>query len=162
MSRITRPLLAAGDVGVGPRQVDRCAPRPAACTLTGPRLRQVGDVQHLDPLLVADVGVAELGRHRVGLLKHVVAQHRRHFGLFRVVQLQHHQAGVAADVGVGAHDRDGVRAAQQAVGVVGQVALQEVVERVAVQQRAGTDLDQALVLVGDVDARRTGAATFGS
>jgi hypothetical protein len=39
------------------------------------------------------------------------AQHRRDLRMFRVVQGDDHQSRVAADVGVGPHDRDGVRPA---------------------------------------------------
>ena len=67
-----------------------------------------------------------------------------------VLQRDHHQSGVAADVGVVPHDRDIPRSAEQIVGIESHVALEEVVERVSVQQRAGADQDQAFVLVGHV------------
>ena len=44
-----------------------------------------------------------------------------------------------------------LRAGEHAAGVKGHVALEEVVERIAVEQRGRADQDQAFVLVGDVD-----------
>ena len=51
----------------GPR---RCCGRPrVGSCVTGARLGQVGDVEHLDALLVADEGVAELHLHRRRVLR---------------------------------------------------------------------------------------------
>ena len=56
--------------------------------------------------------------------------------VLRVVEVDDDQAGVAADVGVGADDRDAAGAVEHAVRVEGHLALEEVVERVAVDRRA--------------------------
>src|SRR5262249_47076732 len=58
---------------------------------------------------------------------------------------------VAADIAVVAGERDVASAAQQAVRVVGQVALEVVVQRIAVEQRTGADQDEALILVANID-----------
>ena len=54
-----------------------------------------------------------------------------------VVERDDDEAGVAGDVGVGADDRDAAGPAEDVAGVEGHLALEEVVQRVAVEQRAG-------------------------
>ena len=68
-----------------------------------------------------------------------------------VIERHDHDAGVAGDIREGSDDRDGPRAAQDVVGVIGELAAQEVVERVAVEQGTGRHEDQALIPVGDVE-----------
>ena len=96
------------------------------------RVGGVGDVEDLDPLLVADVAVAELGLERPGLVEELAADDRGHDRLLGVVDRDHHQAGVAGDVGVGPEDRDVVRPVEDVAGVEGDLALEEVIQRVAV------------------------------
>ena len=65
---------------------------------------QIGDVEHLDALVVADEAIAELGLERHRLVEHVAAEHGRDLGMLRIVERHDDQAGVAADVGIGADD----------------------------------------------------------
>jgi hypothetical protein len=74
----------------------------------------------------------------------------------RVGEVHDFEAAVAEDVGVGPRDGDAARTVELALGVEGRRALEEVVARVAVQQRADaclrvSDDDEALVLVADVE-----------
>ena len=62
-------------------------------------------------------------------------------------------APVAGDVRVIARGDDEGRAVEDAIGIEGDGALEEVVARVAIQQRGGVDQDEALLRVGDVEER---------
>ena len=73
------------------------------------RLGQVGHVEDLDAFVVADVGVAELHLHRMRPLETIVAHDGLDLRMLGIVERDHHQAGVAADVGVGADNRDAPR-----------------------------------------------------
>ena len=102
------------------------------------------------PSLSQTIAEAELHLHRGRAFQHVVADHAGDLRILRILQGNHHQPGVATDIGVVPHDREIPRSAEQIVGIESHVALEEVVERIPVQKRAGADQDQALVLVGHV------------
>ena len=85
------------------------------------------------------------------MLQKRLADHGRYRGVLGVVERDDDEPGVAGNIGVGPDDRDCSRHREDAVGVEGQLAAQEVVERVTVEQRAGRHEDQALIPVGNVD-----------
>src|SRR5436309_1396473 len=66
------------------------------------------------------------------------------------MEIDDDEPNIGADVGISAGDGDGSRAAQDAVWIEGHVALQEVVQRIAVKQRAGSDEDQSFLAIGHI------------
>ncbi len=72
---MTRPSGPGRDIGVGPGQVD-VAGVVQRQHRDGPGMGQVGDVQDLDPFLVADEGVAELGLDGSWVLRGTVRRAR--------------------------------------------------------------------------------------
>ena len=64
-------------------------------------MREVGDIEDLDPFLVAGVGVAELGLDRARMLQKRLADDGRDRGVLRVIERDDHEAGVAGDVRIG-------------------------------------------------------------
>ena len=67
------------------------------------------------------------------------------------MQIDDNESDIRADVGVVADDADGSRAAEDAVRIERDFAFQKVIGRIAVEQRSGTDGDQALFAIGDVE-----------
>src|SRR5262249_26833218 len=59
--------------------------------------------------------------------------------------------GIAADIRIRPDNRDRSRSVEDSIGVERQLPAQEIVQRIAVEQRAGWYEDQALVAIGDVD-----------
>ena len=74
-----------------------------------------------------------------------------HHRVFWIIERDNHEACVARDISKSAHDCDCPRTFENVVGVEGQLATQEIVERVAVQERTGRNQDQPLIAVGDVE-----------
>ena len=78
-----------------------------------------------------------------------------------MVEVNHHQSAITQDVGVGSGDGDASGAVQRALRIESCGALEKVIRRIAVEQRAHAralafqigiaDDHQALVLVGDVE-----------
>ena len=87
---------------------------------TGCGRGQVGHVEHLDALLVADdrrSGTAPGTDSRLECQWLALADHVDDLRVLRVVERDDDEAGVAADVGVGADDRDHPGAPQEAAGL---------------------------------------------
>ena len=67
---------------------------------------QVGDIQDLDPFGIAGVGIAELGLDRPRMLQERLAQHGGDRRVLRIFERDHHETGVAGNVGIRPDDRD--------------------------------------------------------
>ena len=119
----------------------------------------LGDVEDFEAVGVRDKSVAELQRDAGGLVQ--VGDGLEDFGVERVGELDDDETLVAENEGAGAGELDAVGAGENAAGVEGGAALEEVVGGVAVEQRgdAGAvvlevrvaDDDEAFVLIGDVE-----------
>ncbi len=115
------------------------------------RVGQVGDVEDLDALLVADEGVAELDLHGARLRRALRRRSTSPSGSW----------GRRATRPPGRRRRRCRRRCPTMVIAAAPLRMpsglnvtsrfEEVVERVAVEQRAGADEDQPFVLVGDVE-----------
>ena len=71
----------------------------------------------------------------------------------RVFQRHDDQTGIAQDVGEMADNRDRPASGENSIGVVGQFALQEVIERIAIQQRTGADENESLHAIEHIQMR---------
>ena len=116
-----------------------------------PRPGQVRYVQHLDTLRIADKGIPKLRLDRTWQEHHVAPQHRYYLRTLRVLEGDDHQAGVATDIGVSADNADVRGAVENTVRIERQLAVQEVVQGVAVNGRCDADDDKPLIAVGHVD-----------
>src|SRR5207248_11726164 len=76
---------------------------------------------HSDPSRLAQLGSADFGSD---------------LGRGGIVQVNNHQTGVAQNVSVHTDDDDAMRAVELAIGIKRQRALEEIVARLAVEQRA--------------------------
>ena len=89
------------------------------------------------------------------------ADFRHDPGLQRMVEINHHQAAIAQDVGVGPGDGDAARTVQRALRIESCGPLEKIVRGIAVEQRAHAralalqigiaDDHQAFVLVGHIE-----------
>ena len=120
------------DVGISPRQVNV----PRVCKgQSRDRLRmgEVSDIQHLDSFGVARVRIAKLNLNGSWMVQERLAEHRCNFRVLWVFERYHDQTSVARDISIRPGDRDPPGSIQDSVGIKGQLAAQEVVERVPVQ-----------------------------
>ena len=142
--------MATGYVGIGPTkintvgfmQVDRVH------VLRVPQFRHI---KNMDPFLVAHKRVPELDSDALGMVQYFMPDHRRKRWMCGIAQVDHSQARIAANVGVMACNRDCGGPTQDSIRIECDVAFQEIVGRVAIEQRGSADHHESLVFVGHVD-----------
>ncbi|MCG3162586.1 MAG: hypothetical protein JMDDDDMK_03879 [Acidobacteria bacterium] len=149
-----KPVFARSDVSVGASQIKivRVGQRHNGA-LNDARLFRQRDIHDLQAFRVGHERVTELHLNRSRFPE--AAQDCDQPRLQRIVEIDDGQSLVASDVGVDARDGDVRRAVERAAGIERQRAFQEVVRRIAVEQRryAGlfvADDDKSLVLVADI------------
>ena len=130
-------LLAGGDVGIGARggDVAGVGDRNQRAGHYSWR-REIGGVENFQAIFVGDEAVAELHGNPGWPAQLRRADPGGDLGRRRIVQVNHHQSGVAQNIGVHAGDDDAMRAVELAVRIERQRALQEIVARLAIEQRA--------------------------
>src|SRR5271170_601187 len=114
--------------------VSRILERDSALLLE-PRVRQVGHVQGLQSRAVHYKCVTELNCDAAWIVEIWSADGCRDAGGERIIEVDDNQGLVGEDVSISSGDGDSMRAAQDAVGIEGQRALQEIVGRIAVEER---------------------------
>ena len=57
-------------------------------------VRDVGDVEDLDPMLVTNIAVAELDLGRAGMMEHLLPHDRRDARVLGIVQVDRDEAGM--------------------------------------------------------------------
>lgn len=78
-------------------------------------------------------------------------EHRHHPRALGIVERDDDDAGVTGDPGVRAGDRDAPRPVEDASRIEGHLPLEEVIQRVAVEQRTRPDEHEPLLEVGYVE-----------
>jgi len=133
-------------------------------------MSEVGDVEGLQTVAVDDERVAELDSDAARIFEVGSADGGGDFRFERVVQIDDDEIFVGEDIGEGSGDGDAARAGEEAVGIEGEGALEEIVAGIAVKERADAgqlcpfiwrfeigiaDDDEALFAVRDVKKART-------
>ena len=124
------------------------------------RLVERRQIEHLQARAIDDERVAELDRDAARIVQ-TGTDLGRHFRLERVVHVDDDETAGRQDVRVMPGEHDAARTGQDAVGIERHRARQEIVRRIAVEQRADTrdirtlepiaNNDQPLLRVGDVE-----------
>ena len=102
-------------------------------------------------MLIGDKSVTALGCHGLWPAHSRAAKYLSHRRFGWNGKVDRHQPGIATNVGMRAMESDAVRTGQNIVRIEDHVAFEEVVERVAIEQRAGCHHDKAFVFVGDIN-----------
>ena len=147
-----QPLAPGRDVGIRARHVHvvRVGQRHDRA-LDDPGLGEIRDVEDLEPDSIQDEGVTELVGDRHRMIDPRSADLVGDLRVHRIAEIDHDQAVVGGDVGVGADEGDVLGAGELPVRIEREGALEEVVFRVAVRERARVDENQAFLAVGDED-----------
>ena len=144
-------MASRRDVSVSSSDVDVVSFFQVKC---GHRLRvfRIRDIHHLDAVVVADECVTELEFDIAWLVEpFAFRQHSDDPEVFVILNVDDHHPRVARNPGILTPDRDAACSVQNAVGVKDDVLLHEVVVRVSVEQRSGTDQEEAFETVRAID-----------
>ena len=130
-------MFARGNIGVGARDINvaRVFERDKRIG-DGLWLREIGDVQNFHAVAVHDERVAELYGDAAGFVQRRRTDRRGYLRGERIVEIHHNQSFVGQNVCVCAGNGNAARAGQNATGIESERALQKIVRRVAVEQRA--------------------------
>ena len=93
----------------------------------------------------------ELDRHRARRDDIRAGDDGHHLRALRLVERDDDDTGIAADPGVCPGNRDAAGSPENPAGIEGHGALEEVVERIAVEERPRPDEDEPLLEIGDIE-----------
>ena len=141
------------DIGIGARDIDPARIGQRYGRLGhGDGIAQVGHIEQLHALGIADPQIAELDR---ACLRPVERSHRSELGRGRIGQVNHHEPFIGGDIGNLARQMHMVRPIERAARVPRirpvrkGLALEEIVAEFAIGQRVDIDQDQPLFGVRD-------------
>src|SRR5688500_12074968 len=123
-----------------------------SCFFTTPAPPESYTLSLHDALPIYHERVAELNLYAARIVEGRRAQFGGHPRMHRILEAHHHERPGCEHVGVGARDRDAACAGQHPAGVERRRALEEVVRRIAVEQRADAGEVAALwIAIADND-----------
>ena len=130
-------VFSASDISIGAGNVDIASVvERGAASRDGLWMSEVGDVEGLQAVAVYDERAAELDSDAARIFEVGSADGGGDFRFERVVQIDDDEILVGKDVGEGSCDGDAAGAGEEAVGIEGEGALEEIVAGIAVEERA--------------------------
>ena len=82
-------------------------------------LCEIGDIEHLESVSIADKRVAELNGDCAGIVEKFISQDTGHFGMGWILQRDDNESRITADIGIGSGDGDFSGSVKNTIGVKG-------------------------------------------